>query len=420
MIQSEAKTGKMDFWMLFIYIALMIIGWLSVFATGYRGGPVNIFDFSMAYGRQTVWILSSLIIGLVMLLIDARYIPRASFPVYVTVLGLLVLVLALGTVISGSRSWIDLGAGVRLQPSEFAKFATALFLAKYLSIPGVRFDNKKSRQAMMLIVFIPVLLVLLQGDTGSAVVFGSFLLLFYRVGLPGFYVFLVFYTVALFVATLMIKQLILILVLLGIFSLLVYLGRQHREKIIRYLVMFFFSVIFIISVNYIFGTVLKPHQKDRINVLIGNQYDPRGSAFNVNQSLIAIGSGGFSGKGFLEGTQTKYNFVPEQTTDFIFCTIGEEWGFIGSSLTVFLYVFLMIRLVMMAEKQRSDFSKYYIYAVAGIFFMHFLINIGMTIALVPVIGIPLPFVSYGGSALWAFTIMLFTVIKLNMHRNSVL
>lgn len=420
MSRLENKTGKMDFWVLFIYIALMIIGWLSVFATGYREGPVSVFDFSMAYGRQSVWILSSVLMGLAILLIDARFIPRMSFGVYLGVLVLLVLVLVLGTVTSGNRAWIELGAGVKLQPSEFAKYATALFLAKYLSIPGVKFSNTKNRNAIYLIVLIPMFLVFLQGDTGSAIVFGSFLLLFYRIGMPGFFIFLVLYIAILFVATLLIKQIVLILILAGVFSTLIFIYRTKRKEIIRFLIMFFASAIFIVSVNYIFGTVLKPHQKDRINVLIGNEYDPKGSAFNVNQSLIAIGSGGFSGKGFLEGTQTKYNFVPEQTTDFIFCTVGEQWGFVGSSFIVILYVFLLIRLIIMAEKQRSDFSRYYIYAVAGIFFLHFFVNIGMTIALVPVIGIPLPFVSYGGSSLWAFTLMLFTVLKLNLHRNSVL
>lgn len=420
MNQLEARSGKIDFGVLFVILALMAIGWLSIFATGYKEGDFNVFDFSHAYGRQSVWIVSSLVLGLMIMVVDVRFLPRMAFPFFVGVLGLLFLVLALGTVISGSRSWIDLGAGVRLQPAEFAKYSAALFFAKYLSVPGVSFENSTHRRNMLLIVMIPAILVFFQGDTGSAIVFGSFILIFYRIGMSGFFVFLVFYIAALFVATLLIKQFLLLIVLLAVFSALIYLSRNKRTEIIRYLLMFFLSAVFIVSVNYIFSDVLKPHQKDRINVLIGKEYDPRGSAFNVNQSLIAIGSGGFEGKGFLQGTQTKYNFVPEQSTDFIFCTIGEEWGFVGSSVTVLLFVFLLIRLVVMAEKQRSDFSKYYIYSVAAIFFVHFLVNIGMTIAIVPVIGIPLPFVSYGGSAMWAFSLMMFTVLKLDMHRNSVL
>ncbi|PKP04085.1 MAG: rod shape-determining protein RodA [Bacteroidetes bacterium HGW-Bacteroidetes-6] len=420
MNQLEARSGKIDFGVLFVILALMAIGWLSIFATSYQEGNFGLFDFSYAYGRQSVWILSSLILGLMIMIVDVRFLPRMSFSVFVGVLGLLLLVLALGTVISGSRSWIDLGAGVRLQPAEFAKYGAALFFAKYLSVPGVSFDNTTHRRNLLLIVLIPALLVFFQGDTGSAIVFGSFILIFYRIGMPGFYVFLVFYIAALFVATLLIKQFVLLLLLLAAFSALIYLSRNKRTEIIRFLLMFFMSAVFIVSVNYIFSEVLKPHQKDRINVLIGKEYNPRGSAFNVNQSLIAIGSGGFEGKGFLQGTQTKYNFVPEQSTDFIFCTVGEEWGFVGSSITVLLFVFVLIRLIILAEKQRSEFSKYYIYSVAAIVFVHFLVNIGMTIAVIPVIGIPLPFVSYGGSAMWAFTLMLFTVLKLNMHRNSVL
>jgi rod shape determining protein RodA len=420
MSQLESKTGKIDFLILTIYFALIIIGWFSIFATGYVEGPFNIFSFSTAYGRQTIWIISSALLGIFVLFVDARVFPRISFGVYISFIVLLFLVLVIGTVISGNRAWIDLGSGIKLQPSEFAKFGTALFLAKYLSIPGVKFSAKKNRNIIFLIVLIPMFLVFMQGDTGSAIVFGSFVFLFYRIGMPGFFIFLIFYVIALFIATLLVKQIILVLFFICIYAVLIYLYRENRKLIIRFLILFFATIAFIISVNYIFSSVLKPHQKDRINVLIGKKYDFKGSAFNVDQSLIAIGSGGFSGKGFLEGTQTKYKFVPEQTTDFIFCTIGEQWGFIGSSIVVLLYVLLLFRLVIIAEKQRSDFSRYYIYSVVGIFFIHFFINIGMTIGLVPVIGIPLPFVSYGGSSLWAFSLMLFVVLKLNLHRNSVL
>lgn len=420
MSQLESKTGKIDFLILTIYFALIIIGWFSIFATGYVEGSFSIFDFSTAYGRQTIWIISSVLLGIFVLFVDARVFPRISFGVYISFIVLLFLVLVVGTVISGNRAWIDLGSGIKLQPSEFAKLGTALFLAKYLSIPGVKFSAKKNRNIIFLIVLIPMFLVFMQGDTGSAIVFGSFVFLFYRIGMPGFFIFLIFYVIALFIATLLVKQIILVLFFICIYAVLIYLYRENRKLIIRFLILFFATIAFIISVNYIFSSVLKPHQKDRINVLIGKKYDPKGSAFNVDQSLIAIGSGGFSGKGFLEGTQTKYKFVPEQTTDFIFCTIGEQWGFIGSSIVVLLYVLLLFRLVIIAEKQRSDFSRYYIYSVVGIFFIHFFINIGMTIGLVPVIGIPLPFVSYGGSSLWAFSLMLFVVLKLNLHRNSVL
>ena len=420
MNHSSTRPEKLNYWLLFLYMAIVTIGWFSVFATSYKDGAINIFDFSTAYGRQTAWIITSLILGLIIFLLDVRFIPRSAWFLYLFALGMLMLVLVIGVVISGSKGWINLGAGIKLQPAEFAKYTTALFLAKYMSIPGVKFSNAKNRNAMFAIVFIPMLFVFLQHDTGSAIVFVSFIFLFYRAGMPAFYLFLILYVATLFIATLLIKQLALILILVGIFSILIFIYKNYRKKILKFLIMLGASIVFIISVNYIFSNILKPHQKDRINVLIGKEYDPKGSAFNVNQSLIAIGSGGWSGKGFLEGTQTKYNFVPEQTTDFIFCTVGEQWGFLGSSLLIILYVLLLINLVVIAEKQRSDFSRYYIYGVTGIIFMHFFINIGMTLALVPVIGIPLPLVSYGGSSMMAFTLMIFTVLKLDMNRSAVL
>lgn len=420
MNHPSARPEKLNYWLLFLYMAIVTIGWFSVFATSYKDGAINIFNFSTTYGRQTIWIIVSLILGLIIFLLDVKFIPRSSWFLYLFTLGMLVLVLIVGVVISGSRGWISLGANIKLQPAEFAKYTTALFLAKYMSIPGVKFSNAKNRNAMFAIVLIPMFLVFLQHDTGSAIVFVSFIFLFYRAGLSAFYLFLILYVAILFIATLLIKQLALILILIGIFSFLIFIYKDYRKKILKFLIMLGASIVFIVCVNYIFSNILKPHQKDRINVLIGKEYDPKGSAFNVNQSLIAIGSGGWAGKGFLEGTQTKYNFVPEQTTDFIFCTVGEQWGFLGSSLLVILYVLLLINLVVIAEKQHSDFSRYYIYGVTGIIFMHFFINIGMTLALVPVIGIPLPLVSYGGSSMMAFTLMIFTVLKLDMNRSAVL
>ena len=420
MQNRDVNRYGIDWWVLFTYLALIAIGWINIYSSTYSPEHSSILDINVSYGRQMVWIISSLILAFVILLLDPRVFPRISLPTYVALLLMLLLVLGFGSVISGSRSWIDVGGGVRLQPSEFAKYAVALMVAKYLSTTQVSFEMFKHRRNLILLIFFPTVLILLQGDTGSAIVFGSFVFLFYRVGLKGFYIFLIFWIVMLFVSTLLIKQMILMLILIGIASLVVYFSRNRREDIIRVLLILIMSLFFVISVNYIFEKVLRPHQKDRINVLIGKEYDPRGSAYNVNQSLIAIGSGGFAGKGFLNGTQTKYNFVPEQSTDFIYCTIGEEWGFVGSVTVLLLYLFLLIRLVIIAERQRSDFSTYYAYAILGFFFVHFFVNIGMTIALVPVVGIPLPFLSYGGSSLWAFTIMLFTLLKLDMHRNQVL
>lgn len=420
MQNRDINRYSIDWWVLLTYLALIAIGWLNIYSATYSSEHHSIFDINVSYGRQMIWIISSIGLAFIIMLLDPKVFLRISAPTYSVIIFMLVVVLLLGSVISGSRSWIDVGAGVRLQPSEFAKYATALMVAKYASTSNFSFESWKQQRNLMLIIFFPAAMVLFQGDTGSAVVFGSFIFLFYRLGMKGFFLFLILWAIILFVATLLIKQLILLLILLGFASVFIYISRNRREDIIRILVLFVVSVFFVLSVNYIFDHVLRSHQKDRINVLIGKDYDPHGAAYNVDQSLIAIGSGGFSGKGFLKGTQTKYNFVPEQSTDFIYCTVGEEWGFLGSVTVLLLYLFLLIKLIIIAERQRSDFSTYYAYAIVGFFFIHFFVNIGMTIALVPVIGIPLPFLSYGGSSLWAFTVMLFTLLKLDMHRNQVI
>lgn len=416
--EGEIKTSAIDWWLILIYLVLLVIGYLNIYSSGFNEKHTAFYDFHTNYGRQFWWILSSLLIAGAIIITDARFFPRVSGGFYVAVMILLFIVLALGTVVSGSKSWIDLGAGIRLQPSEFAKFATALVLAKTLSDPNTQFTNPKIMRRSLLLVFIPIALVLLQRDTGSAIVFTSFILLFYRLGLPGFYLFFIFLMGLLFVLALLIKQFYLILYIIIISLFLFYWFREHRKKLFKVLRTAAFAIVFVFSVNYIFNNVLLTHQKDRINVLIGKKYDPKGVAWNVTQSLIAIGSGGLSGKGFMNGTQTRYNYVPEQSTDFIFCTIGEEWGFIGSSFVVIIYVLLFIRLVMIAERQKAAFTRVYAYGIAGILFTHFFVNIGMALGLLPVIGIPLPYLSYGGSSLWAFTMMLFVLIKLDAHRKE--
>lgn len=417
--KDDISIGRMDWLTILIYLVMVLLGWMSIYAAGYSDEHTNIFDMDMSYGRQMVWIITAFVLALFVLIIDVRFYSRFSNGLYIGIIVLLLFVLVYGSVISGSKSWLDIGNGVRIQPSEFAKFITALAVAKILSKPGTSFtENKLLRRDAYLIVLAPALLTLLQRDTGSAIVFGAFILVFYREGISGMVLLFLVWVIGLFFLSLLIKQLVLMSVLLLITALLIYMARDNRKEIIKVISVFAFSIVFILSVNYIFDQVLLPHQKDRVNVMIGKDYDPKGSAYNVNQSLIAIGSGGLSGKGFLQGTQTKYNFVPEQSTDFIYCTIGEEWGFLGSTFVLALFVLLMGRIIFIAERQRSDFSRIYAYAVASIFFIHFLINIGMTLALVPVIGIPLPFFSYGGSSLWAFTLMLFILIKLDMHRNQ--
>jgi rod shape determining protein RodA len=327
----------------------------------------------------------------------------------------LIAVLLVGTEISGSKSWFQIG-GVALQPAEFAKFTTCLALARYLSSYATDFNVLRTKLVATGMIFLPAVLVLLQNDTGSAVVYVALILVLYREGLSGYFLISGVIIVVLFIMTLLINQYVMTIILTVLAALLVYFNRFLRRRWWIVVAIWMASVGVVYTVDYVFDNFLEAHQKTRINVLLGKESDPKGAGYNVNQSKIAIGSGGLIGKGFLQGTQTKYNFVPEQSTDFIFCTVGEEWGFAGSTVVILLFVYLLYRLVKMAERQRSDFSRIYGYGVVSILFFHFLVNIGMTIGLVPVIGIPLPFFSYGGSSLWAFTILLFIFIKLDANR----
>jgi rod shape determining protein RodA len=326
-----------------------------------------------------------------------------------------VVVLFFGTEIAGSKSWFQIGE-FRLQPAEFAKFATNLALAHFLS--ALDFDKRKRKSQIIpvIILIIPALLILLQNDTGSAIVYASLVLVLYRQGLPGSILILGLAVVILTIMALLFNQLVVIAVIGILLAGFIFFIRRTLRNILTVTAIFIVATLFVLSVDYAFEKVLEDHQKTRINVLLGKQIDLKGAGYNVNQSKIAIGSGGFWGKGFLNGTQTKFNFVPEQSTDFIFCTVGEEWGFVGTFVVVLLYLLLCIRIILLAERQRSEFSRIYGYGVASILFFHFFVNIGMTIGLMPVIGIPLPFFSYGGSSLWAFTILLFIFIKQDSNR----
>jgi rod shape determining protein RodA len=340
-------------------------------------------------------------------------------PIYLITILLLIMVLLFGTTISGSKSWFQIG-DFRLQPAEFAKFSTALALASLLGRINISLDQFRTRVIAFAIIAVPALLILLQYDTGSAIVFGAFMLVLYREGLPGWPLLLAMICGVLFLITLYTSQTAVLLGLVGVFVVALFLIKRNIQNIFTLLGTLAAAVLFVLSVEFVFHNVLEPHQRVRINVLIGLEEDIRGAGYNVHQSKIAIGSGGLFGKGFLQGTQTKFNFVPEQSTDFIFCTVGEEWGFVGSLVLIGIYLALFIRLIDLAERQRSVFSRVYGYAVLGILFFHFMVNIGMTIGLMPVIGIPLPFVSYGGSSLWAFTLMLFVFLKQDANRLNLL
>lgn len=415
-----------------IYIVLIFIGWINIYAAVYNEEHHSIFDISQRYGKQLMWIGLSLIIALVILLFEGNFFTSFAMPIYAVVMLMLVGVLIFGADIKGARSWFKIGS-FAIQPSEFAKFATALALAKYLSILNIKIKDMKTKLIAGAILGLPGILILLQGDAGSTLVYASFIFVLYREGLSGNVLLVGVYTAFLFVISLLLRintftffdyplkgDTLLIIILGLITGFIMYLTKKTKKIWTVVILSLVFSVGLIYSVDYVFDNVLQAHQSKRINVLLGIESDPHGAGYNVNQSLIAIGSGGFSGKGFLQGTQTKFDFVPEQSTDFIFCTIGEEWGFLGSFVLIVLFVGLFLRLLFLAERQRSTFSRIYGYAVASILFFHFLINIGMAIGLAPVIGIPLPFISYGGSSLWSFTILLFIFIKLDSERMNVL
>jgi rod shape determining protein RodA len=414
----RARKGtfyNIDWIIIFIYLILVVIGWVNIYSAIYDESHQSIFDTSQRYGKQLIWIIASLVLAFAILLIDAKLFSVFSYFIYIVGIVVLLGVLVLGTRVAGSQSWFHIG-GFALQPSEFAKFATALALAKFLSGLNVNLRRFSTIMQAGLLIVIPALIILLQPDTGSALVFGSFLLVLYREGLSAKFLLFGVMAVILFIATLLLNKFLVIAILLSILFLYYLKVRKIKKSFLAIFLVFIVSSFYIYSVDYAFENILEPHQKKRINVLIGKDSDPQGAGYNVNQSKIAIGSGGLSGKGFLKGTQTKFNFVPEQSTDFIFCTVGEEWGLLGSSAVIFLYLTLIIRIIILAERQRSPFSRIYGYGVASILFFHFLVNIGMTIGLAPVIGIPLPFLSYGGSSLWAFTICLFIFVRQDASR----
>ncbi len=433
MRNSTSIFYNLDWFTILLYLILVIAGWLNIYAAVYNEEFQSIFDASQQYGKQLLWIGTSIGLGIILLFIDERFYNTFAYVIYAVVIFLLVLVILIGAETKGATSWFAIG-GFKIQPSEFAKFATNLAIAKYLSTLNIKMSDLKTKLIAAAIIFAPAVLILAQNDTGSALVYGSFIFVLYREGLSGNFLIIGITTAFLFVMALIMRNevfnfpldvqvdgTLLLIILVGLVCLLIgYLNRKSKQLMVILVAIFVASAGLIKSVDYIFNNVLEPHQSKRINVMLGLESDPKGAGYNVNQSLIAIGSGGVTGKGFLEGTQTKYDFVPEQSTDFIFCTIGEEWGFLGSLVIITLFVTLLLRIMFLTTRQRSDFARIYGYGVACILFFHFTINIGMTIGLAPVIGIPLPFFSYGGSSLWGFSILLFVFLKLDSDRMKVL
>ncbi len=449
------------------------MGWINIYAAVYNEEHVGMFDMSQRYGKQFLWIIAAIILAIFIVTIDNRFYFFFSWFIYGFCMLLLVLVVLVGTEINGAKSWFVIGS-ITLQPSELAKFGTALALASYLNTRKQDLIRASVILPAVTIIMFPALLTLLQPDMGSAIVFFSLFLVLFREGMSpyifisGLLMIVLFFltlltnnaslTIALIISALVLVWLVthkwkLIFSAAGIFILtsgIIYLldhfviksiGNEYvllisiflsglfyisyflSKKALSILIIYLFlvgSVLYVNSVDYAFNHFLKPHQKERVDILLGFKSDLHGTGYNVNQSMISIGSGGFAGKGFLQGTQTKFKFVPKQSSDFIFCTVGEEWGFIGSGIVIGLYLFLILRLITLAERQRSEFSRVYGYSVASILFIHVFLNIGMAIGLVPVIGIPLPFLSYGGSSLWGFTILLFIFLRLDASRTEYL
>lgn len=417
---------SLDWWTILLVAALAVFGWLNIYAAVYTFDSASIFDFSTFAGKQFVWMLSALVLAVIILLVNYRLWDVLAYVLYGAVFALLLVTPIIAPDIKGSHSWLALGP-VRLQPAEFAKFVTALAVAKYMSQYGYRLRDWKDMIVPAALIFAPMFVIMvLQQETGSALVLGSFILVLYREGMSGYILLAALLAIILFVTSL--RWGITVSLMVIVTCLIIHLVRNRRKLFISntffhnrmhwitILAAGVMSVLFSLSCNVIFNKVLQPHQRLRIEVLLGTKDDPRGAGYNVAQSKIAIGSGQFLGKGYLEGTQTKGGFVPEQHTDFIFCTVGEEWGFVGSTLVLLLYLAFILRLLYLAERQRDKFSQIYAYAVASIFLFHLFINVGMVLGLVPVIGIPLPFFSYGGSSLWGFTILLTILLRLDVAR----
>ncbi len=465
--------ARIDWITLGVYLLLVFLGWLSIYsATFEEGQEFQLFNFSSRYSRQFLFILAGLLIGLVILVVDSKFWAFFAYPVYGGMILLLLLVLVIGQEINGAKSWIVFGP-ISLQPAEFAKFGTILALSKLLSSFNFKIHDIRNLILLAVIIGLPAGLILAQNDTGSAIVYVALLLVLFREGLTPTFLILGTAAVLLFFLTLVFPLLGLISVIsllavilvafvqknfwyfvIGIlipmgFYLLVLIGlktfdvelaisrhvliaglltalvnawilyKKRLSQLYLIILVWLGSLIFITSVDFVFNEMMEPHQQSRINVVLGLESDPLGQGYNVNQSKIAIGSGGLFGKGFLKGPQTRYNFVPAQSTDFIFCTVGEEWGFLGSLVLLTLFIGLLLRLIYLAERQRSSFSRVFGYGVVSIIFFHFLVNIGMTTGVVPVIGIPLPFFSYGGSSLWGFSLLIFVFLHLDTDRFEV-
>lgn len=403
-----------------MYIAFIFMGWLSIYEASYSDTQYEIFDFSTKYGKQFIWILLSFFLIIIILAIDKKFYEQFAGVFYAISILSLVGLFIFGKNINGATSWYSFGS-FAFQPSEFAKTATALAIANYLNERNQDLNKLNNQLKAFGIIFLPAILITLQPDPGSALVYGSLIIVLYRFGLPLYYLIIGTVALVLFIATLYFGYLYTLLVSIIIITILfIYLNRKNKKFIrnnwMNFILAYFFAGLFIFSVDYVFNNIFEQRHRDRFNILLGKDVDDQGIGYNTAQSVITISSGGFSGKGFLQGDRTQGDFVPEQQTDYIFSAVGEEWGFLGSSFIVLLFMAFLLRILHIANRQKSTFSMVYAYSVMTIFLFHFTINIGMILGLLPTIGIPLPFFSYGGSSLWGFTVLLFILIRLDADR----
>lgn len=412
------KSTGFDWISILLYLLLVAFGWVNIYSASLNDSAQGFFDLSQTYGRQGLFIGLSIVLIIFILSVEAKFYERFSSVIYLASLLSLLGLFVFGKTISGATSWYAFG-GFSIQPSEFAKAATALALAKYLSDIQTNIKSFKHQLGAFLIIILPALIIVPQPDPGSALVYAAFFFPLYREGLSGGYLLVGLSFISLFVFTLLFGAIWVSVGVVFLALLILFFNRKKKKKHIgRYIAISAVSMLFAFSVNYIFHNVFEQRHRDRFNIVLGKEVDSKGIGYNTNQSEIAIGSGGWTGKGWTQGTQTKGNFVPEQHTDYIFSTVGEEWGFAGTATVVLLFIALLMRLIFLAERQKSKFSRVYGYSVVGILFIHFLVNIGMVIGIFPTVGIPLPFFSYGGSGLWGFTILLFIFIKLDSNRKA--
>jgi rod shape determining protein RodA len=415
-MKNQSVTNNLDWISVVIYFILLIMGWLNIYSSSLStiDQETSIFDFSQIYGKQFLFIVLTIPLIFVILSVDGKFYEKFSSVFYVIGLLSLAGLFVFGKTVKGQANWYSFGA-FGLQPSEFVKAATALALAKYLSDVQVNLKDFKQQLQALAIVALPILLIL-PHDPGSALIYSVFILVLYREGLPSWYVWTGFIALILFILALIIKPLVLIGIALAVIIFVYFRSRLINRNWVLSSIIFVMIGGFVFSVDYVFENVFKQHHRDRFNILLGKEVDMKGIGYNTNQSEIAIGSGGWFGKGYLEGTQTKGGFVPEQHTDYIFTTVGEEWGFLGSLIVISLFVILIIRIIYLSERQKTKFSRVYGYCVAGILFIHFFVNIAMVVGIFPTIGVPLPFFSYGGSGLWGFTILLFIFLKMDANK----